>query len=186
MDISNFDLSVIYTRPDGSYLLNQGIYHVPNEGEWIDLWKQVEEYVKAHPEVVKAEPTPPEPTLEELKDAKLSELASKFTYMEEHAYLTSSLGIVINAGTKADRDIDGLIKLLTAKPEIEMVNFCCHDNTETPVTLADLKTMQIEVILSGNALYQQKWDFRKAINAAQSKEELDAVVIAFTMMDFTK
>lgn len=65
----HFDMSKIYVRPDGSYLLNQGLYHVPNEGEWAELWKQVHAYAKEHPEVVENEPTPPEPTTEEREEA---------------------------------------------------------------------------------------------------------------------
>lgn len=61
------DLSIIYIRPDGSYVINQGLYHVPNEGEWADLWAEVDAYAKEHPEVVQTEPTPPEPTPEEQK-----------------------------------------------------------------------------------------------------------------------
>ena len=29
----NSDLSLIYTRHDGFYIVTQGLYHVPNEGE---------------------------------------------------------------------------------------------------------------------------------------------------------
>lgn len=128
----------------------------------------------------------PEPTLAEVRAEKLSELAAKFSAAEAEAHLTSSLGIVINAGEKANRDIDGLLKLTEARPEMETVNFCCYDNTETPVTTADLKTMQIEVILSGHALYQQKWSFRRAITAATSKEELEAIKIEFAFSDFSE
>ena len=127
----------------------------------------------------------PAPTLEAVKERKLSELSSKFATAEADAHLTSSLGIVINAGEKANRDIDGLVKLMEAMPSLETVEFCCYDNSYHTVTLADLKTMQIEVILSGNALYQQKWAFREAINAAKTKEELEAIVIEFTFSDFS-
>lgn len=72
-DIKNFDLSVIYTREDGSYVVNQGLYHVPNEGEWIELYSQIEQYAVEHPEVVQKEPTPPEPTQEEQKAALQSQ-----------------------------------------------------------------------------------------------------------------
>ncbi len=67
MNISDFDISVIYIREDGSYLINQGMYHVPNEGEWIELWEQVNAYAQEHPEVVFPEPTEEhEPTPEEI------------------------------------------------------------------------------------------------------------------------
>ena len=74
---------------------------------------------------------------------------------------------------------------MEAMQDMETVDFCCYDNTFRAVTLADLKTMQIEVILSGNELYAQKWAFREAINAAQSKEELEAIAIEFTFSDFS-
>ncbi|MBQ4132786.1 MAG: hypothetical protein IJD04_03505 [Desulfovibrionaceae bacterium] len=67
MDIVNFDLSVIYTRPDGSYVINQGMYHVPNEGEYAELWVQVDAYARAHPELVQPEPVP-EPYVPTLQD----------------------------------------------------------------------------------------------------------------------
>ena len=69
MSVEDFDLSVIYTREDGSFVINKGMYHVPNEGEWADLWAQVDAYAKEHPEVVTPEPVPvrPEPTPEEIQ-----------------------------------------------------------------------------------------------------------------------
>ena len=76
MSISNFDFSIIYKRHDGSYVINHGLYHVPNEGEWADLWAQIDAYTKKHPEVVKPEPGEPEPTLEEERTAALSRIDS--------------------------------------------------------------------------------------------------------------
>lgn len=62
-DINNFDVSVIYTRADGSYVINQGTYHVPDLGEWKELYKQVHQYAQEHPEVVQPEPPYEEPEL---------------------------------------------------------------------------------------------------------------------------
>ena len=131
-------------------------------------------------------PELPEETLETKKAAKLEVLAAEFAAAEAEAHLTSSLGFIINAGEKANRDIDGLVKLMEAMPDMQTVDFCCYDNSYRTVTFADLKTMQIEVILSGNALYKQKWAFREAINAATEKEELDALQIVFTFSDFSQ
>lgn len=182
------DLKHITQRSvDDSYVvLKDGMpYHVPNSGEYAEFYAQLDEYAKTHPEVVSVE-HPYVPTLKDVRNSKLSELSDKFSAAEKDAHLTSSLGIVINAGEKANRDIDGLVKLMEAMPDMETVNFCCYDNTFRAVTLADLKTMQVEVILSGNALYSQKWAYREAINAAKSKEELEAIIIKFTYSDFSK
>ena len=56
MTLQELDLSIIYTRPDGSYVVNQDMYHVPNEGEWVELWEQIDIYAKEHPENVFSEP----------------------------------------------------------------------------------------------------------------------------------
>lgn len=74
----SLDLSVIYTRPDGSYVVNNGLYHVPKDEKWQTLWERVDAYAKAHPEVVKEEPSAPapvyeEPTLEERIDEAYKE-----------------------------------------------------------------------------------------------------------------
>lgn len=126
----------------------------------------------------------PEKPLSVMRGEKLAELSSKFSAAEADAHLTSSLGFEINAGEKANRDIDGLVKLMEAMPGMETVEFCCYDNSFKSVTLADLKTMQVEVILSGNALYAQKWAYRDAINAATTKEKLEAIEIEFVFSNF--
>lgn len=166
---------------------------VPVEGSgtpyWLpgDTWQTPARYMKELGKLPEgAMPEKPEKPLETVRTEKLSELAAKFSAAEADAHLTSSLGIVINAGEKANRDIDGLVKLMEAVPDMETVDFCCYDNSFKSVTLADLKTMQIEVILSGNELYAQKWAFREAINAVTSKKELEAITIEFTFSDFSK
>ena len=74
----------IIKRVDDSYVINDGMYHVPNPvtdttvqpDEWLELWKEVNAYAEAHPECVTEEQpyVPPVPTLEEVKTAKLSEI----------------------------------------------------------------------------------------------------------------
>ena len=76
MNISNFDLSLIYTRTDGTYVINKGLYHVPNKGEWADLWAQVDTYAKEHPDVVMPEPSEPKPTFDEVKTVAFSRIDS--------------------------------------------------------------------------------------------------------------
>ena len=65
----------ILVRQDGSYVIvkNGHPYHVPNEGEWEELWKEVKKYAKAHPAQVEAEPLPPPPTLEEVAKQRRAE-----------------------------------------------------------------------------------------------------------------
>ena len=71
-----WDVSFVYVRPDSAYVVKRvdavwgdGLYHVPNEGEWAEMYSVLVDYVKQHPEVVQDE-SAKTPTLEELKAAK--------------------------------------------------------------------------------------------------------------------
>ena len=73
----------IVSRLDGSYIidLNGYPYHVPNEGEFAELWGQVNAYALGHPEEVTPEAPPPEPSppsLEEARALRLAEVMRKY------------------------------------------------------------------------------------------------------------
>ncbi len=52
------DYSVIYRREDGSYVIDGGLYHVPNEGEYAGLWDYVNAYVNEHPDALSGDTEP--------------------------------------------------------------------------------------------------------------------------------
>lgn len=52
------DLNVVYRREDCSYVIDGGLYHVPNEGEYAGFWDYVNTYVNEHPEALSADPEP--------------------------------------------------------------------------------------------------------------------------------
>ena len=73
-----WDLSEIILRDDGSYVLKRvdlilgsGLYHVPNENGWTEMYAAVRNYVEQHPGAVHAECTP---SLDELKAAKKAQI----------------------------------------------------------------------------------------------------------------
>ena len=75
-----WDISAVILRPDSSYVVKRidvvwgdGLYHVPNEGEWAEMYGVLADYVKQHPEIVQDEPTNT-PTLDELKTAKAARI----------------------------------------------------------------------------------------------------------------
>ena len=74
--------NIIYRPYDNSYvIIKNGLpYHVPNEGNYAQEWTEVREYAEAHPEVVTEEKpwTPPVPTLEEAKTAKITEIVTGY------------------------------------------------------------------------------------------------------------
>ena len=89
IDYTSYELDlshIIHRVKDDSYVVTADgyPYHVPNEGDYVDFWKYVNEYVQEHPEVVEDEYPPTPPTEEEiydglcysvrgLRDAKLKE-----------------------------------------------------------------------------------------------------------------
>lgn len=93
-------------------------------------------------------------------------------------YIISSLGYKVNADPKALRNIEVLI-------DIGITQFRNYDNETVEVTTDNLKTIKSEIGINAVRLYQQKWAFEDLINKAETKEELDAIEIKFTMSDFS-
>lgn len=126
-----------------------------------------------------------EDLLKKAKIKKLEELASKTKTLSsddcKEMYVTSSLGVVIDADGTARNNLLGLITTYT-----NPVTFRLRDNTYLQdVTLEQLETMQKECYLNGQNLYAQKWQFEQQIEACTTKEEIEAVSLDFVMMDFS-
>lgn len=121
----------------------------------------------------------PQKPLEEAKAEKLAELNNAFETNSDNAHCLSSLGFEIDADETANRNVTSLIVALEATGE-ETVPFCAYDNTFHNVTLAQLKTMQLEIIAHARTLYARKWALREAMAGAASLEELDAIKIVFS------
>lgn len=75
-----WDVSTVFIRPDGSYLIRRldivcgnALYHVPNEGKWKGMFDVLTDYVSEHPETLRDIPVHT-PTLDEAKATKLSEI----------------------------------------------------------------------------------------------------------------
>lgn len=63
-------------RPDGSFVIQNGTYHIPNEGEWKTQWEALNAQWLESPEQFEqlVEPEPVALTLEEAKAYKLQEI----------------------------------------------------------------------------------------------------------------
>lgn len=75
-----WDVSVVYIRPDSSYVVKRidvvwgdGLYHVPNEGEWAEMYGVLADYVKQPPEIVQDELTNT-PTFGEVKAVEKAQI----------------------------------------------------------------------------------------------------------------
>lgn len=128
---------------------------------------------------------PKKKTLDELKSNKLSELTaitSKFDnqLVNTDMIIKSSLGFTINADLRSQNNLRGLIAV-----GIEPVNFMDATNSVQSLTLEQLNVLLNECALNGQSLYLQKWEYKAQIENAQTKEELEAIELKFTMKDFS-
>lgn len=125
----------------------------------------------------------PAPDFDELKTARLNELSQlgDKIFNSQDTYLTSSLGFRINARSKALEDINSLIVL-----NDEITYFNDFDDVIHKLNIDELKTLQREVIKSGQYIYSQKWDYREKINNSKTIEELNNIVFDFKYADFSK
>lgn len=124
-----------------------------------------------------------EEIIEEAKAGKLKEL-SELTdniFNSQETYLTSSLGFRINARSKALEDINSLIVI-----NDKVTYFNDFDDVIHKLDIDELKTLQKEVIKSGQYIYSQKWDYREKINNSKTIEELNNIVFDFKYADFSK
>lgn len=122
----------------------------------------------------------PAPTLEKVRERKITELASAFdAWRSDGATLISSLGFEADADEKANADVNGLV--IKGEPAV----FMDAHNQAHELTLDQLKTLQSEIIDSASYGYQKKWAYRDAINNATTVEDLNAISIVFTPKDFS-
>ena len=117
-------------------------------------------------------------SLDERKQEKLAELNKAFEAAAKEARCRSSLGFEIDADETANRNVASLILAMEATGE-ESVPFCAYDNTFHNVTLAQLKTLQLEIIAHARALYARKWALRETMAGAESIEALNAIALTF-------
>ena len=127
---------------------------------------------------------PAEKTLEGLKANKLSELASITSHFDNQLVnadmiINSSLGFKVNADLRSQNNLRGLIAV-----GAEPVNFVVADNSVKSLSIEQLNILLKECALNGQSLYLQKWEYKAQIENAQTKEELEAIELKFTMKDF--
>ena len=122
----------------------------------------------------------PEVSLAELKIAKGEAVKSAYlNYRNNEATVPSSLGFTADANTRAWTDVMGLVTKAQSAPEGEKVTFRASDNTFHEITREQLGTLLLEIIATGEDSYAQKWAMNKAIEAATTKAELDAIDTTF-------
>ena len=120
----------------------------------------------------------PEELLADARANRLVRLADAFEQAQRFGHFGSSLGFEVDATERANRDVSGLITVLEATGQAE-TQFCDYGNVMRTVTLAQLGTLQLEIIVYGQMLYARKWELRDSISAAQTPEDVAAIEINF-------
>lgn len=121
--------------------------------------------------------------IEEMKTIRYNEVETYFKKASEDAWVISTCGFKINAGDVANRDVEGLIKVMKADGN-EYELFRDYDNNFHKVTLNDLETMQLEIIKNGQNLYKQKWNFLNEISSMSEPQEVFSYSIIYNNLDF--
>ena len=116
----------------------------------------------------------PQRPLEEVKTEKLAELETAFARASQEAHCTSSVGFEIDANETANRNIEGLV--LVMQPE-QTTLFRAYDNSFHEVTREQLEVMRKEIVINSQWLYQAKWTMEAQIQAAETAEALDTIII---------
>ena len=110
------------------------------------------------------------------RNLKLNAVKTAFAEASVNAHCASSVGFEIDADETANRDINGLINVLKATGT-ENTLFRAYDNSFHSVTLEQLETMLTEISLNGQYLYQAKWTLEAQIQAAETAEALEEIVV---------
>lgn len=163
-------------KDDFNQQLNESLYE-EEVAPYVAIWQAEQDRLAAEQAAAEAEYN----KLENVKARKLQELNAGLSAArsDSKASIESSVGFSINADDVANTNIAGLITYMESTGT-EKTSFMAFDNSLKEVSLQDLKTMQTELAAWGQCLYAYKWQIRTQIEAAQTKEEVDAIVIDYS------
>jgi len=97
----------IYARPDGSFVINidgNTPFHVPNEGEFTDLYAAVQAHIAKNPDAVMPEPAPEEPAVSEEPRLNSTDLL-RLAILEIHERLAELEAVNDVAPPVKDKDV---------------------------------------------------------------------------------
>lgn len=119
--------------------------------------------------------TAPEKTLDELKTDKIAALKAERDAKE--VLPIEYNGHSYDYDEKARDRINAAIIALDVAGEGASLEWTCADNTDATVTAADLRAIIAAVAVRSNVLHTQYREAKAKVEAAQSKEELETIVL---------
>lgn len=130
--------------------------------------------------------TETEPTIEQLKNVKLTELDNTFYtyYNARSTYLTSSLGFKINANQDAFVNVSGLVVQMESLDDNATIAFTDFDDSIHQLNKSQVAIIHDEISKAGSLAYTQKWKYRNEINECLDIEKLKAMEFSFEPVSF--
>ena len=119
--------------------------------------------------------TPPEQTLEELKTAKIASLKAERDQKE--VLPIEYNGNSFDYDDKARDRINAAIIALDMAGAEATLQWTTADNTNATVTAQDLRNIIAAVAMRSNTLHEQYRVAKEVVNAAETKEEVEAVTL---------
>lgn len=119
--------------------------------------------------------TAPEKTLDELKTAKIASLKAERDYREVEPI--DHNGHLYDYDDKARDRINAAIIALDMAGAEATLQWTTADNTNATVTAQDLRNIIAAVAMRSNTLHEQYRIAKEAVNAAETKEEVEAVTL---------
>lgn len=82
---------------------------------------------------------------------------------------------VVDCGRQHLTNVSSLIKVLEATNQ-DSIDFRLYDNSYTKLNLAQLKALEIAIIIKGNEIYAKKWALEAELSNASNIDEAKAIV----------
>lgn len=164
---------------DGSYtFVKNGLpYNCPNTGEWESEFAEVDAWAKEHPNKVQHE-QPVVQTFDDLKALKFAELENSY---DEHVSgsFTTTQGYLMQFDTSDSIKMQGAITLMESVGAKTGYITQANDVTIYNIPLETMKAVLVEMLNAYAQCHARKQELRSFINNAQTKEELDEILISW-------
>lgn len=148
---------------------------------YADIWQQIKDQKDQEEAEAEAERN----KFENRQARALIQLNVDFETVKKRAHIMSSLGFTVDANSTANENITGLLLTLADDATCQ---FCDYYNQFHELNKIQLTTLRNEIIQNAQNLYNQKWQYRTAIENCVDNDGLDAVIetIEFTYSDFSQ
>lgn len=112
-------------------------------------------------------------TVPELKAEKLRRIDFHFRLNEFKGTTMSSLGFLIDSGTKSKINIDNILKIVDKDPSKLPFSFRDANNEDRDLSKDQLLSIQTDIENFGLKVYAIKWELQKLVNNIADDEVLD-------------